>query len=345
MLSFFPIRPSDSPLQEAWRTIEPNIVRVAAAFASETGVEELRGKVIGAGSFDTAEKQWLIGIQSGITQPKALERLRTAENSEVRIPFGSAVVATSNLVAPDFFHPKLYYFENEATDAVAVVSTSANLTYSGLRTNVEQALVWYGMCSDAPAEELSEWWRRFWAEADPATSSFVADYEAVRPRLPLRKRPLSREAADLELRKASVFWIELTRKPEGGSYNQIELLYNGHFFFYPKTKNPPKASGRTLTFEDNRGHVYDDGSRQITFNGPPRRPGGNSMWRVYMPTLAMGFREYQDGDVIVHFKRTNQADHYLIEVAASDSPLGLTWIDESTVIEHPGPPPHRMGWS
>ncbi len=315
------------------------------AFASETGVEELRGKVVGSADFDSPQKQWLVGIQEGITQPKALERLGVVANSEVRVPFGSAALAGPGLKAPDFFHPKLYYFENSSTEEAAIVSTSANLTLSGLRTNVEQALAWRGSRSDDAAKELRRWWDAQWADADPATGAFVAAYEAKRPRLPLRKKPSGKEPPDAVLRKASTFWIELTRKPEGGSYNQIELLYNGHFFFYPDSASPSKAGGRALSFEDNRGNVYDDAGRQITFNGPPRMPTGNSMWRVYMPTLAMGFRDYQDGDVLVRFERGNRADHYRLEVAGSDSPQALAWIDASAVVEHPGPPPHRMGWS
>jgi HKD family nuclease len=345
VLTFLPVSANASPLNRAWHAIEPDVVRIATAFASETGVEELRGKIIGKLAFDSAEKQWLVGIQDGITQPKALERLRSRENSEVRVPFGSAAMADANLKAPDFFHPKLYYFENSSAKEVAIVSTSANLTLSGLRTNVEQALVWCGARGDGAAEEMNGWWNELWGNADPATSSFITGYEAKRPRLPARKKPSSQEPADSVLREASSFWIELARKPEGGSYNQIELLYNGHFFFYPDAKEPSKAAGRPLTFEDDRSKIYDDVGRQVTFNGPPRMPTGNSMWRVYMPTLAMGFRGYQDGDVLVRFKRTSQPDHYLVEVAAARSPLALAWIDGSSFVEHPGPPPHRMGWS
>lgn len=345
MLAFLPAKTAANPLGDAWRAIDPDVVRVAAAFASEAGVEVLRGRIIGATTFDAAEKQWLVGIQDGITQPKALEKLGSTKNSEVRIPFGGAAMADAALQAPDFFHPKLYYFENSSTEQVAIVSTSANLTFSALRTNVEQILVWQGAHSDAVAGKLGEWWAELWEDAELATSSFVADYESKRPKLPLRKKPLSKEPADSVLRDASSFWIELTRKPEGGSYNQIELLYNAHFFFHPDVKKPSNAVARQLTFEDSRGNVYDDPDRQITFHGPPRTPTGNSMWRIYMPTLAKGFRGYQDGEVLVRFERTSETDHYLVTVAAANSPLALIWSDESTVVEHPGPPPHRMGWS
>ncbi len=137
----------------------------------------------------------------------------------------------------------------------------------------------------------------------------------------------------------------MTRLPEGDSYNQIELLFNGHHFFYPDTQTPSKAAGRRLSFEDSRGNVFEAAGRQVTFNGPPRLKKGNGMWRIYMPTLAEGFTGYQDGDVMVRFTRTATADRYRIEVAAVDSPRALTWREQSTEVEHPGPPPHRMGWA
>jgi hypothetical protein len=225
------------------------------------------------------------------------------------------------------------------------VSTSANLTWSALASNVEQVLVWQGTKSDDVALAFRAWWDPLWNAADDANSSFRAQYEAKRPRVPPPPNTVSKEPANSTLRAATSFWIELTRKPEGESYNQIELLFNGHHFFYPHTKKPSKAAGRQLTFEDTRGNVYNAAGRQVTFNGPPRLKKGNGMWRVYMPTLAEGFTGYQDGDVLVRFTRTATADRYRIEVAPVGSPRALTWGKESTVVEHPGPPPHRMGWA
>lgn len=345
MLTFLPQNPGANPLKAIWDQVEPDLVRVAMAFASEAGVLELRGKIIGAELFDAVDKRWLIGIEDGVTQPKALEKLGSLSSSEARVPYGAAVMADKHLKAPHFFHPKLYCFENSASGEAAILSTSANLTLSALRSNVEQMLLWRGSRADAEVETLNEWWGGYWASADPATKAFLAAYEARRPKLPLRRRPASGGPTDSVLRKASTFWIELTRKPEGGAYNQVELLFNGHCFFYPDESKPSKAAGRRLSFEDRRGTVYDDPGRQVTFNGPPRIATGNSMWRIYLPTLAKGFGEYQDGDVLVRFERTTLPDRYVIDVAASNSPLALAWIEESTVAQYQGRPPRRMGWA
>lgn len=304
------------------------------AFASEMGVYELGEKVLPEIPSDGAEKQWLIGIQDGVTQPNALEKLKSQENSSVRVPFAAAVLADPALRAPDFFHPKLYYFENSSTRQAAIVSTSANLTLGGLTSNVEQVLVWRGDRTDPTAVALSEWWDTHWAEAEPISDAFLSSYEVKRPKPPLRKPPLTAEPADSVLREATRFWIELTRKPEGGSSNQVELLLNGHLFFFPNTSN---ATKHQVTLEDARGKLHE--GRQVTYHS------SNGMWRVYMPTPAMGVRDYQDGDVLVRFERTGESALYRFEVAPTSSARALAWIDESTVAEQSAAPPRRMGWA
>jgi hypothetical protein len=148
------------------------------------------------------------------------------------------------------------------------------------------------------------------------------------------------------LQAANEFWVELARKPEGGSQNQVELFYNGHFFFYPNTPNPPMHVKRQLVFEDLAGNVYNDANRQVVFNGRPMRQKGNSMWRVYMPTSRMGFNGYQAGNALVRFRRTSTPDRYLIDVAATGSPQAIAWINASQgTSTYTGTPARQMGWS
>lgn len=346
MLGFIPLAAREShPLRAAWQAVQPDLLRVAAAFSTETGAVEFR-KIIGAAPFDAIDKKWLIGIQEGITQPDALRRLGSFAGSEVRVPFGADVLASSTLRAPTFFHPKVYYFENTSTGSVQLLSSSANLTFRGLRSSVEQFLSWSGGNTDPEADRFGRWWDDIWQLADPADDAFIDAYEAKVPVLPTPAGAMHDGPADSLLQAADAFWIELTRKPEGGSFNQVELLFNGHFFFYPDTANPSKRVHRPLSFEDAVGNLYEDPDRQIMFNGPPLKPRANHMWRVYMPTATQGLSGYQDGDVLVRFERTGYDDHYLVEVAPSRSPKALEWIGSASgIAEHRGVLPRRMGWS
>lgn len=151
MLSFGPLDPIRHPLKTAWLEIDPDLVRVAVAFATEAGVDELRTRIVTPALFDAADKQWMIGIQEGVTQPYALRRLGSLAASEVRVPLGTEVLASRALRASRFFHPKLYHLENASTGSARLISASANLTHSGLRSNLEQFLVWTGQRTDAEA--------------------------------------------------------------------------------------------------------------------------------------------------------------------------------------------------
>jgi hypothetical protein len=347
VLSFIPLgRGRLHPFRAAWDAVRPDLLRVAAAFSTESGAQELRSNIIGAAPFDAVTKEWLIGIQEGITQPEALRRLGSIRASEVRVPFGSEALDSPTLRAPTFFHPKVYCFENTSTGEIQLLSGSANLTYRGLRTSIDQFLTWRGRNTDREADAFNDWWKELWDAANSATAGFIDEYEAKRPAMPTPSHALTTGPADAVLRKASSFWIELTRKPEGGSFNQVELLFNGHFFFYPDAARPRQDVHRPLTFEDPVGNLYADPGRRIMYNGPPLKPGGNHMWRVYMPTSAQGLSGYQDGDAIVRFERTDYDDHHLIEIAPSRSPQAIKWMNSATgVAQHGGTLPRRMGWS
>jgi hypothetical protein len=347
VLKFIPLRSGiKHPLREAWDAVQPDLLRVAAAFSTESGAQEFRNRIIGSTPFDAIDKRWLIGIQQGVTQPEALGLLGSLPSSEVRVPFGLEALASPTLRAPTFFHAKAYYFENSSTGEIRLLSSSANLTYRGLRTSVEQFLAWSGGARDAEADSFNDWWTTLWSAANVADNAFINAYEVRRPVLPTPANALTTGPADSVLQRAQSFWIELTRKPEGGSFNQVELLFNGHFFFYPDTSSPRSDVHRPLTFEDPVGNRYEDPGRRVMYNGPPLKPGGNHMWRVYLPTAGQGLSGYQDGDAIVRFERTDDRDHYLIEIAPSRSPQALAWIDSAAgVAEHGGAVPRRMGWS
>ena len=59
VLSFIPLRPGlQHPLRDAWDAIDPDVVRVAAAFSTESGASELRSRIIGPAQFDAADKRF-----------------------------------------------------------------------------------------------------------------------------------------------------------------------------------------------------------------------------------------------------------------------------------------------
>lgn len=350
MLRFGPTsRRASHILSELWEVDPPKNVRVAAAFATEAGARTLRD-LVPAAEFDSAEKRWLIGIEKGITQPEALAYLSGLPDSEVRVPFGLETLQSPALRASTFFHPKLYVFTCDRR--LTIVSSSANLTESGLRDNIEQFLAWSGARTEPTSATVDAWWTRMWSAADVADPTFIEDYTRRRPTVqpPVdqsgpRGPILEAEPAPADLKGADWMWVEALRPLEGGSNNQFELFLSGYHFFYPDAE-PLRGDRRQLEFVGADGRIYDNPERVIHFNGPPFMARGNSMWRVRLPTAAEGLIGYQDGGVILRFVRMPTLNRYLLEIADVGSELAHRWERESRKLASvPGPPTRRMGWA
>lgn len=112
-------------------------VDVAVAYASAEGVRSLNDR-LSSETWSTARKRFLVSIDFGFTQPKALARLSELNNAEVRIPNGHAVLASPTLRPPSAFHAKVFIFRGEKWyDLSALIVGSANLTASALSTGAE----------------------------------------------------------------------------------------------------------------------------------------------------------------------------------------------------------------
>lgn len=353
MLAFGPWPGTDHVLADTWASFKTRQLRIAVGFASEAGASVFRGLCDGP-EFESIPKRWLVGIENGLTQPEALTYLSTLPDSEVRVPFGEKSLTSGALRAPSFFHPKLYAYDGD--ERCAVVSASANLTEGGLIRNTEQFLAWTGEPHEAVAVTFDDWWSTTWKKATLVTSEFIDAYEDVRPQLrpptdapspPDAPPPIyEAEPAPSDLKAAEWMWIEAVRSPEGGSRNQLELILTGYHFFYPDTAEPPRHAGRALQFLDSAGNLYDNPERVVHYNGPPFMPKGNAMWRVRLPTQHEGLTGYQDGGVVIRFRRTEIPDRYLLDIAALGGPDAEAWKAESRKLATaPTRPPRNMGWA
>lgn len=328
---------------------KPRLLRVGAAFGSEAGARAL-SRLMSVASSKNTTKQWLVGIQNGLTQPEALRYLAELPHSEVRVPHGRKTLESASLRAPTFFHPKIYVVQSDTV--AAIVSSSANLTEGGLCNNVEQFLLWTGGVHESEAVSFDEWWMSGWKSADVADQAFIEAYEAVRPDIQTPGsarapgRPIHEaEPAPSDLKRASWMWVEATRSLEGGSNNQLELMLTAHHFFYEED-DPPRNIGKPLTFIDAGGTVYENPDRIIHFNGPPMMKKGNSMWRIRLPTENEGLQGYQGGGVVIRFERTATPDRFRIDITELGGPEAGEWeaASRKTASLH-GPPPRRMGWA
>lgn len=210
-------------------------------------------------------KRWLVSIDFGLTDPDALEFLTRLDRSEVRVPRAREVLAAA-LRPKVRFHNKLFLFSHSRRiDSMGLISGSANLTYSGLFLNNEQAtgLIVVDAHGSIERQLLDRMVRvrigleQDFSAADPVTDSLAAEYREAwnrgrsaseddnelvrRVSTPSRVAPLEMAAA---LALAGALWVEVGRVNEnrgpGVPGNQIDLPRGIRVFFGFSTGEVPR---------------------------------------------------------------------------------------------------------
>ena len=112
-------------------------VRWAVAYATRRGCDRLVRRVvgrIGQAEWDKSEKDVVLSLDYGTTEPEALQYLADLPRSTVRVA-SPEVMLIRRLAPRNAFHPKLYLFDAAAETGFVV--GSANLTESALISNTE----------------------------------------------------------------------------------------------------------------------------------------------------------------------------------------------------------------
>lgn len=172
-------------LCDAARRVDLKRLHVSVAYATKRGCDAFLGieEVL---RVSDCEKRWLVGIDRGVTEPAALERLRSLPNSEVRVSQGLQTLE-NGLAQVRGFHPKTYVFRG-VEEQLAVFTGSANLTYSALHGNVEHGIesVWLPPLSKQERYNMErinkslEWFDLAWGSADIVSDDFISGYKALR---------------------------------------------------------------------------------------------------------------------------------------------------------------------
>jgi len=243
-------------------------IRVAVAYATVGGCKELVRELRDAGvDFESLQKEWLVSIDFGTTEPEAIRFLAGMENSSIRIPNGSQTLESS-LRPKHCFHPKTYWFQggdSKSVSALGIMTGSANLTFSGLHHGTEHASssLWISPFEaneqallDATLDTL-EWWPSCWAMADDGNDAFVNQYEKVRPADISTEddEDVAPQFTDSEDRvvepragvgwaSARCFWIQAYKLAEnlgaGKPGNQIDCRRGTRVYFGFSAKDVPK---------------------------------------------------------------------------------------------------------
>ena len=327
----------DGPLQAGGRVAEVirsiaskvrfNRMRAAVAYASLPGCEDLNLMLVKANSaWKEAEKKWLLSIDYGHTDPRAIRYLKGLSKSEVRIYDGKSLLQRK-LMPTASFHPKTFVFDQAGKNGVrtlGIVLGSANLTSGGLDSNIEHVV---GLRFAAnigkiernlfePVSTFEQWWDLAWLTADPVTATFLKKYEGLRrkyrPRVrdsrqapPRRKlpAPVSQMRAFAKWEKAKCFWIETgnlyKNRGKNAPGNQLDARRGTRVYFgfpYSEVERDTKLGEVSMKF----GNKPPQADRSIRF-------GNNSMDKIHLPVpSAFGPVKYDNS--VVHFRRVSLGD-------------------------------------
>ncbi len=251
-------------------------LRAAYAYASAGGAAEIVDTLRAAmPNWDLVAKKWLVSMDWGHTDPRALLLLASLEGSEVRVPYADEVLA-HGLDPRTCFHPKTLILDRENGRApVTIAIGSANLTVSGLRTGHEDVSVatWSGgSLRTAERNQLAAllaeaaWFDKVWRRASILTTTLLDSYIAVRPKRKFRSEDTSRRVVEIEKSRAADYdrtasllaatrmWVEVWNVAHnlgaGQPGNQLHMQRGCRVFFGMTPLDvPPMTALGTIDIE------------------------------------------------------------------------------------------------
>lgn len=341
----------DGPLQASGRVREVirsvvsglrfDRMRAAVAYASAIGCDDLNSVLTKAShGWKTAEKKWLLSIDYGHTDTRAIQYLKRLPNSQVRIHDGRNVLQR-RLLPSAAFHPKTFVFDRTGGSGprrLGFVLGSANLTSGGLDTNIEHVV---GMRFSSqigkhernlfgPVASFEEWWDLAWLTADPATPAFLKRYRALRQRYrpPVRDRrgppprrklpaPLGQMRAFARWGNAKCFWIETgnmyKNRGRNAPGNQLDARRGTRVYFGFPYRDVARQTilGKVKMKYGNKSAQTD---RSVWF-------GNNSMDKIHLPVpTTYGPRQYDHS--VIHFRRVGPRE---FAVSLGNRTRAATW--------------------
>lgn len=301
------------------------------AYATLGGVRDFVSHLEGRPPWKPISKQFVIGIHNGITEPAALELLRTLNRSEVRVFIPNGTLNRQALVATPLFHPKVFAVTSVKTGKVTFLQAgSANLTSSALANVPRNYEFSIGLSADGSSSidshsSFGKWWSRLWIHSRVVNKSLIERYADLRLKV-LEQNPILRHAAGppSEIQTAKHFFVEVgAGSGPPGFRHQVEFPESLAAFF-----GEPERHKRTLRLS-RKGVLWHDrplSYKVTTFDV--------EIWRLGMPTQNSG------GDPIaeraIRFTRTVDPDAFEFEIADTDSSKYAGWENSANLFGHLG---------
>lgn len=301
------------------------------AYATLGGARQFVSYAETSESWDSLSKHFVVGIHHGISEPSALEFLRSVPKSEVRIFIPGGRLTPAALVATPLFHPKIFALANTSVRKLKFLQAgSANMTSSAMgdvpkNYELSIALKADGNASLGSSRAFKSWWSSIWSYSRVVDNRLIERYAALRLNM-LEQNPVLRYSAGPpeNIRSAQNFFVEVgAASGPPGRRHQIEFPESLVAFFGPSV---PHRRGLTLS------------SNGVIWNGRPLSykvtTYGVEIWRLGMPTQTTG------GEPIAHrtirFERTNDPNLFEYEVADTQSNTFAEWKKAANSLGHIG---------
>ena len=299
-------------------------VRVRLAFPYVTG-SGLDAFIQTSPPWDVSTpSEWIIGVHEGLTEPVALERILGLPGAELRLFLPRPTLSRAALVATPRIHAKVVLVGPRRADVPAsMVVGSANLTGAALGPhplNYELgASLQPGELRRADAVRVARWWREVVAMSQVADASAVKRYAALRDAFH-RQFPHVLMAADPpsieDIRSARYLWVHTGAMMGPPQHrHQIEFAEELAAYFHA-----PKASV-SLAMQVEASPAVQ---RPLTYRGTTHGQYVE-IWRLGLPTPAMGGPVYQQRVVCFTRLESNGTPLYAIEVDDIDGAKARRW--------------------
>src|SRR5437899_3919011 len=173
-VDFFPSRPrfptqSLTTLGFLLNNRSPGLLRAGFAYVTVGGVDELIGSLENSPIWPEVRKQFIAGINQGITEPHALSRLMSLPNSEVRLFLPGKKLTPVALYDTPTFHGKVLACNLAGNqDPVLIIASSANLTTAAVGSRPRNFEFGLGVVSNEGEPSLdaqnvfNPWWDEAW---------------------------------------------------------------------------------------------------------------------------------------------------------------------------------------
>ncbi len=330
---------------------------VAAAYVTTGGAQDVLGALKGGlgSKWPKVPKRWLISFDYCRTEPIAVEMLRNAPNSIVKVHDGKRVVLQNGQPTVPF-HPKAFFFRSAGRQGV--LAGSGNVSRSGLNTGHEVGMLleWRRPVGkrDAAARavltSMQTWYEDTWKAAS-SLSSVEGPYAKIYESTDNLRHPTPTEddecpaglgasslsPKDLQkLRACRHFWIQAGNitKNLGPSRpgNQLMMKRLSRVFFgVPATDVPHNSPLKTVEIAYNSGAKPDC---SLTFSD-------NAMDKLTLPVPGHEGPPAYDNENLL-FTRVS-AGKFTVELGTAAQKA--QWAKSSKAIDaHFAMPPHGREW-